>query len=243
MSLADLQRAFQAHLMSGDDGIVELVEPAMRRGLPVYAYAYRATLCGALRDTFEKTLLWLGEDEFHAAADAYLDAIPSQSWTLSDYGDRFAAHLTDTSPHDPEVGEIAWLDWALRSAFAAGSLPPLDPAALAAVDWEVATLTLAPHLDFRAVHTNVIDVWNGLPDAAVATVRLKASIGLIVWRNDLSPEFRSADPFEVIALAMLCEGQSFATMCAALAEDGGDAGLIGGWLSGWLRDGLVSVGG
>jgi hypothetical protein len=241
MNLATLQRAFQAHLITGNDGIAAFVEPAMQRGLPVYAYAYRATLRAALRDTFEKTLLWLGEDAFDASADTYIGTVPSRSWTLSDYGDGFSAHLAATMPNDPEVGEIAWLDWALRQAFAAGTLSPLDPVALAAVDWEVATLTLAPHLAFRTVGTNVIELWNGLPDAPVSAERLDVPIGLIVWRDGFTPEFRSADPREVEALAMLGSRQSFAATCATLAERGGDAETIGGFLSVWLRDGLVSV--
>jgi len=241
MSLAQLQRAFQAHLVSGDPSIVELVVPDQRRGLPVYVYAYRATLRGALRDTFEKTLLWLGEDAFDVAADAYLDATPSVSWTLSDYGDGFAAHLARTMPADPETAEIAWLDWTLRSAFAARALPQFDPAALDAVDWESATLTLAPHLAFRTVETNVVEVWNGLPDAPVGAIRLPTAEGLIVWRNGLSPEFRNAAVLEVEALGLLRGGLNFSGMCAQLAERGGDANVIGALLGKWLRDGVVAV--
>lgn len=241
MSLAVLQRAFQARLMTGDDTVAALVRPTMQRGLPVYAFAYRAKLRAALRDTFEKALLWLGEDTFDASAGSYIDAVPSCSWTLSDYGDGFAEHLKQTMPADSEVEEIAWLDWGLRAAFAAGSLTPADPTALADVDWETAGLTLAPHVAFRTVETNVIDVWKGLPDAPVAATRLDAPIGLVVWRNGLTPEFRSAELLEVEALSILARGQSFATMCAALAEQGGDAGTIGRHLSRWLDDAIVSV--
>lgn len=242
MSLAELQRAFMAHTLNGDTAVVPLVTVDQRRGLPVYAYAYRATLRDTLRDTFEKTALWLGDAAFDAVAEAYIEAVPSRSWTLADYGDRFADHLARTMPDDPELAELAWLDGALRRAFSAGSLPPPDPDRLAATDWETTGLMLAPHLAFRTIATNVIDVWNGLPDAPVATARLDAAIGLVVWRNGFSPEFRSADPVEISALAMLGAGESFAAMCAALEEEAdGDAAMIGGLLSIWLRDGLVSI--
>jgi Putative DNA-binding domain len=244
MSLAELQRAFMAHTLTGDAAVEPMVTPDHWRGLPVYSYAYRATLRAALRDTFEKTALWLGDDVFNAAADAYIDAHPARSWTLADYGDRFADHLAQAMPDDPEFAELAWLDGALRHAFAAGALRPVDQAALAAVDWETTRLTLAPHLAFCSIETNVIDVWNGLPDAPVATARLDAPIGLIVWRNDLIPQFRSADPVEIVALSLLADGHSFANMCAALEAEGhGDAALIGGLLSGWLGDRLVTVAG
>jgi Putative DNA-binding domain len=241
MSLAELQRAFMAHTVSGDDAIAAMVTPDQRRGLPVYSYAYRVTLRAALRDTFEKTALWLGDDVFDAAADAYIDAHPARSWTLADYGDRFADHLAQTMPDDPEFAEIAWLDRALRLAFAAGSHPELDPCALGAVDWQTARLALAPHLAFRMIATNVIDVWNGLPDAPVAAATLDAPIGLIAWRNDLTPQFRSADPVEIAALNMLADGKSFATMYAQLSEnEGSDIQAIGALLSTWLSDGLAA---
>ncbi len=241
MTLATLQRAFQAHLMTGDNSIAALVQPAMQRGLPVYAFAYRATLRAALHDTYAKTLLWLGEDTFNASASAYIDAAPSRSWTLSDYGSGFADHLCESMPDDPEVAEIAWLDWALRASFAAGALMPTDPDSLASIDWETARLALAPHLAFRSVETNVIDVWKGLPDAPVAATRLAAPAGLVVWRHDLTPEFRSADPLEVEALGILARGQSFATMCAALVEKGSGVDKIGSYLSRWLSDRIVSA--
>lgn len=241
MSLAELQRAFMAHTVSGDDTIVAMVAPDQRRGLPVYSYAYRATLRAALRDTFEKTALWLGDDVFDAAADGYIDAHPACSWTLADYGDRFANHLAQTMPHDPEFAELAWLDRSLRSAFAAGSRSELDPSALTAVDWQTTRLALAPHLSFRMIATNVIDVWNGLPDAPVATVTLYAPIGLVVWRNDLTPQFRSTDAIEISALNMLANGKSFAQMCAQLSEnEGSDVERIGALLSAWLSDGLAT---
>jgi hypothetical protein len=242
MSLATLQRAFQAHILTGDDAVATLVEPSMRRGLPIYHHAYRAALRDVLRDTFEKTLLWLGEDSFDAAADAYVEATPSKSWTLSDYGSGFPDMLTTRFDADPEVGEIAWLDWSLRHAFAAGSIETPDAARLAAVDWETAHLTLAPHVAFRRIETNVIDVWNGLPDTPVAADKLDAPIGLVVWRNDLTPEFRSVDLVEVSALERIAAGRSFAEMCADLAEQWPiEPGVIGSLLGRWLGDAIVAV--
>ena len=241
MSLVALQRAFQAHLLSGDDTIAALVDPAMRRGLPVYGYAYRATLRAALRDIFEKTLLWLGDAAFDAAADAYIDATPSSSWTLSDYGGGFPAALTAKFVGDAEVGELAWLDWALRHAFSAAGVPATDPTQLAATDWERAHLELAAHVGFRRIRTNVIEVWNGLPDTPLAAAALDPPIGLVVWRSGLSPEFRSADLVEIDAMQALVDGMSFAQMCAALAEGGADAGGIGQMLGRWLDDELVAV--
>ncbi len=242
MSLAALQRAFQAHILTGDDTVVALIDPAMRRGLPVYHYAYRASLREALRDVFEKTLLWLGDDAFDAAADAYVAVTPSCSWTLSDYGAGFADVLAIRWAADPEVGEIAWLDWSLRHAFAAGALTASNAAQLAAADWETVHLTLAPHVAFRRIETNVIDVWHGLPDAPVAARRRDESIGLVVWRNDLTPEFRSADLVEIDALESIAAGRSFAETCVDLsARWPVGPETIGAMLSHWLADNIVAV--
>jgi hypothetical protein len=242
MSLSTLQRAFQAHILTGDNAIVELVDPAMRRGLRVYHYAYRASLRETLRDTFQKTVLWLGDEVFDEAANMYVAQTPSTSWTMADYGAGFADALAISFGADPEVGEIAWLDWSLRHAFAAGALAGPDAAQLAAVDWESVRLTLAPHVAFRRIETNVIDVWNSLPEAHVAAHQLDEPTGLVVWRNDLMPEFRSAELVEIDALECIAADPSFAEMCSSLAEMRSvGADVIGALLGRWLGDAMVAV--
>ncbi len=113
--LAEFQRRFQAGLMAGD---LAGIEGAVTRtaGLAVHTHAARAVLIEGLADNFAKTLHWLGGDAFAALGLDYMAITPSSSWTLADYGDDFADFLRRRLPDDPEVAELAALDWALRGA-------------------------------------------------------------------------------------------------------------------------------
>jgi hypothetical protein len=244
MSLATLQRSLQAHITGTlpppEPTAESLIAPTALRGLPVYGHAYGATLTEALRDTFEKTALWLGDEAFDEAAREYIRQNPSRSWTLADYGAALPEMLAAHYPDDPEIAELAWLDWDLRQAFAAAAAAGRpDADALQAIDWEAARFDFAPHVTCRATRTNVAAIWNGIAeDMAVAVEILSEQAGVLVWREGLSPQFRSCPGFERAILEMLRTGERFGPACA---QSGASPDQIGAALAQWLADGLISV--
>jgi hypothetical protein len=245
MSLERLQRDFLAHVLAGDGAIVAAVGERGRRGLAVYSHAYRANLVACLKDTFEKTLAWLGEDAFGAAAARHIAEHPPRSWTLADYGEAFPRTLAGLYPADPEVRELAWLDWALRRAFDGPDAAMQDPAGFGDVDWEHAVFTLAPTLTLRQVTTNVAALWRAMAEGATPppAAALPAPGALAVWRRELSPMFRSLDERERAALDLALGGASFGDICARLAADlpDGEAAATeaGALLARWLGDHIV----
>lgn len=241
MSLIALQREFRAHILHGTDAIEQRVPGRARGGLRVYRHAYHATLVDCLRDTYEKTAAWLGDEAFEAAADTYIDTHPPGSWTLADYGRQFPDILALAYPDDPEVGELAWLDLALRQAFAAGNVPGVDPAALADVDWDRATIRFAPHVAVRATRTNVVALWNALgAEAMPPDCDTDIPGGLLVWRDGLSPHFRSTTPIEAETLIALASGAGFADTCTLVGSTH-DLGPddVGEMLCEWLSSSLI----
>jgi hypothetical protein len=245
MSLEAIQRAFLAHVVRGDGAIVAAVSERGRRGLAVYPHAYRANLVACLKDTYEKTLAWLGEEDFDAAALEHITEHPPRSWTLADYGEAFPSTLAGLYPADPEVEELAWLDWTLRRAFDGPDASVQDPATLGGVDWEQAVFTLAPTLAVREVKTNVAALWNAMAagETPCPATLLDAPRALAVWRRELSPMFRSLDAPERAALDLARAGATFGQICAALAAQSPDqeaaAAAAGALLAGWLADQMV----
>ncbi len=136
MTLEQIQRDFRAHIVSGSPAIEAAIVGDARRGLAVYHHAYRANLIACLRDSFEKTAAWLGDDAFERAALGHIEANPPRSWTLGVYGHGFDDTLATRFPADPEIAELAWLDWRLRRAFDGPDVEIEDPAASADLDWE-----------------------------------------------------------------------------------------------------------
>jgi hypothetical protein len=246
MSLFEIQRAFRDHILAGADTPLAAVAPRAMRGLGVYRHAYRAQLVASLRDTFEKTWAWMGDDAFDAAARDHIARHPPHSWTLNDDGAEFPASLRALYPNDPEIAEIAWLDWALRRAFEGPDAEPIAPEKLGAADWDRAVLIFLPTLTLGEVATNSAAIWGAIAEeqAPPAAEALPTPGAVRVWRSGLTPKYRSIEMFEQRALVLAMAGSSFADLCALLVEDGDkDQAVqrVGTALAGWLQDGLISA--
>jgi len=243
MSLLDTQRGFRDHILAGTDAPLP---GAPERGLAVYRHAYRAQLIASLRDTFEKTWAWLGDEAFDKAARHHVESHAPGSWTLNEYGRDFVQTLRDLYPGDPEVAELAWLDWTLRRAFDGPDAEAVKPELLAEVDWDKAVLIFVPTLTMGEVTTNSAAIWGSLADekAPPAAERLAAPASIRIWRSGLTPKYRTIENFERRALTLAMAGSSFADLCALLVEDGDadrTAQDVGAVLAIWLQDGLISA--
>lgn len=246
MSLAEVQHGLTAYIKGDGANALDAVAEKSKRGLPVYHYAYRASLINALRDVFERTHSWLGDDRFDEAARAHIEQNPPNSWTMSDYGIGFETVLDSLYPGNPEVAELAWLDWQLRVAFNGPDSPALDRAKLAEADWDNAALRIAPTLVMRTVTTNVAELWGALADDEAnppTAYLLDIPEILTVWRQDLAPRFQSVSQLEGAALTLAMKGASFGHICSELGKDTDDeaefAQYAGAMLGRWIDDAVL----
>ncbi len=244
MSLLDLQRDFRSALLHQSDDIRRRLDGKADAGLGVYRNAYRARLRECLRETYERTWAWLGDARFDALAQRYVCANPSESWTLGDYGGRFARLLSVEAPDAPEASELAALEWALRTAFDGRSAPTLNANDCEAIDWDGAVLRFTPTLSLLTVATNCGAIWAAIsegrtpPDAQL----LPAPAALLVWRKNLSPQFRTIDGQELLALRLCLSGVSFGEVCRLAARHRSDVDVVtelGCLLARWLCDELL----
>jgi hypothetical protein len=235
MSLAHLQNDFCAYLLDRPNEIAGQVNG----DLDVYHHAYRAQLLNCLRDTFEKSWSWLGDEAFEAAALAHIETHPPSSWTLNLYGEDFDRTLAGLHPQDLEVAELAWLEWSLRRAFDGPDAGVPDPAHLAQIDWDNAILHLVPTLKLANVVTNCAAIWTALSEdrPPPPAARQTAPIAIRVWKQGLTAKFRSIDAIEEKALRLLLDGADFAALCGILDSEQ----EIGRCLGLWLQDGLIAA--
>jgi hypothetical protein len=237
MSLLALQTAFRDEIVAPDDGAAP-----SSLGMAIYRNAYRGRLLDTLKSRFERTVHWVGEDNFTAAACHYILASPPTSWTLDAYGDAFPDLLAELFAGDTEVAELAWMEWAMQEAFAAPDRPSLDPQDLATAglsdgDWDRVCFAMAPGFASREVQTNCTDLWSALadgPDNDFITSQ-GGTAHLLIWRQGLSPHYRITTPDEASALSRLAQGQSLGQIAAAQ-----DPERLGPWFAGWLAEGLFS---
>lgn len=237
MSLAALLCAFYAEIAAADDGI-----PPSSPGMEIYRNAYRGRLLAALETSFERTRAWVGTEAFTAAACHYIIAFPPRGWTLDDYGADFPSILHELFAQDPEVAELAWLEWHMQRAFAAPDGPVLDAAALtcagyADADWERIRFTMNSGFAGRWIATNCADIWHchGQDPRGEVPVRTEQRRFLLVWRAGLSPVFRITDATEGMLLEKLAGGAAFGEVATMT-----DPGTLGPLLRRWLSDGLLA---
>jgi hypothetical protein len=220
MMLAELQRDFRGWLTGAAAPATGHL--AAGAGLAVYRNNYRAQLVGCLQESFPQLRARIGEERFLHAAVAHIGRHPPHAWTLDAYADDFGATLQTLFPHNPDLHELAWIEHALSAAFVAPDALPLEPSALAAVDWERVRLRFTPTLRLAPLNTNAADIWWGMsaqqpgPEAEM----LPQARGMMVWRRGYVSSLRALDALDFDALA-------FASGVASGVASGGREGSYG----------------
>jgi hypothetical protein len=251
-SLAQLQSAFQQHLLTGEEAIATHIRDSgigTARRLHIYHHAYRMRLVDTLRDSFGHTLLYLGDERFNAAALAHVEGHASTHPSLRWYGADFPETLAARFDEAPEVAELAQLDWALRHAFDGPDAPVLtlaDLAALAPECWADVGFNLHPTYARLQLQHNTLAIWQALDDDGVPpeAAPLAEPGELMIWRRGHQPHFRSLQALEAAALSGLQGGMGFAAVCATLADQFASADMtaeVGGLLRRWVDEELLSA--
>ena len=248
LPLAAVQRHF------ADQVLADALPPGTSDGpvtgrLPIYHHAYRARLADVLADTYAKTFLYMGSDSFDVHARAFAVAHPPQTRSLNRYGEGLVEALRTQYPDNPELHELAQLDWDLRTRFDSADVPTLETVAAQASDtWTTRHGVLHPSALLRTITRNVVGVWNAIhtDDDVPEAVALSAPATLLVWRKGHQPHFRTLDAAEAVWVQALHAGASVHDACTALLGSGlwqGDPTVLGGWLAQLLDDGLVQADG
>ena len=243
MNLADWQHGFRTWLITGTgEGVFG---ERATKGLDVYQNNYRAQLVNCLQVSYPHVLRWIGADTFRHAAITHIDARPPRGWTLDAYGEDFGITLREMFPHNPDLHELAWIEWALSEAYVASDAVPMSKDALWSVDWDRARLRLAPSLRHRVATTNADDVWSALQEDADTVPEgemLAAPGGFVIWRRDFTSRLRCLDADDYAALLGLFDDDRFEAMCETLvARLGEEAGVAraGALLADWLDAGVI----
>jgi len=244
MSLLALQRDMRAWLVGEDGRAAARLGEGGAPGLRVYLNNYRGQLVACLADSFPNSRSWIGDQAFDRAVALHVDRVPPSSWTLDAYPRDFPATLALLYPDDPEVAELAWIEFALGEAFVAPDARALSIADLTDVDWDAAVLAFTPTLDLGMLSSNAPAIWSALSEGATppAAELLTEAGAILVWRRDHVSRFRAIDQVEHQALSWARSGMPFAKLCdhmvAAWGEGDGIA-RAGAMLGGWIADGLI----
>ena len=129
-SLNQLQNWMQAMLVQhvpvlngecgGDVPVGKVVNASTRlsavKHLDIYRHSYIARLRSCMQNQFSALAYTLGPQLFESFADQYLDAYPSESYTLNTLGERFEDFLEQTRPDAGEEQKEMWPDFMIELA-------------------------------------------------------------------------------------------------------------------------------
>lgn len=251
-TLVGLQRDLQRHVLSGDAAIRDAVNaspavPAATR-LAVYSNAYRIRLADALAANMPHLKELLGDEQFGAVADGYIDAHPSRFASIRWFGDRLAQVLDQSHPSQPWLGELARWEWALAASFDASDATAVGVECLATVApdaWADLHLRFHPSVQYVELATNAQALFKALSEeqSPPQPATLATPQPWLLWRQDLKTQYRSLEPAEAAALQVMRAGGTFGAMCEALCEwhDADEVPLLAaGLLKRWIVEELLT---
>jgi hypothetical protein len=250
-ALLERQQAFLDAIVDEDAALPEGWGDRERAGLEIYRNNYRVALVEAVRSTFERTERLVGEDSFRQAAAHHCIAHPPSSWTLDLAGAGFAETCTELFADDPDVGQLAALEWAMGQVFTAADAAPLtieafagQTAGFAEEDWAALRFEFMPGLTVIETGYDLVQLWSALDaeGASADPILLDGPSAVVIWREEERPVFVLRATWEGEALRAMQSGAPFGEACAgvvaALGEDDG-AAEAGAMLARWLADGMV----
>ncbi|MDE2579707.1 MAG: putative DNA-binding domain-containing protein [Hyphomicrobiales bacterium] len=250
MKLAEMQSRFQAAILSGGAGATLFAATAKADAesrLAIYADAYRLRLAEILSGDFPALRVAMGDEQFGALIESYIETAPSRTRNARWYG----SALPDFLAADPRwrnaraTVDLARFERALADAFDAPDAEPLTPAALAHIapeGWPALVFVLHPsaRLDDYADGVEAMHA-AALADEPAPPAQTGVS-PLLIWRLHEEPQSRRIDADEAVALQEILRGETFGALCAALAFRLGQERALpvaAGLLARWLADGLI----
>ena len=228
-TLLKSQENLLAWLLHGDEQIkaqiVETTKVNANTRLGIYAEAYRLRLLEALQDSFPALHTLLGDQRFQDLGLAYIEAYPSQHFSIRYFGNHLSDFLATTPIYQktPILHEMAVFEWTLRDVFDAADSTTISLETLHQISpeqWENLHFQFHPSVRRIDFNWNVPQLWKAIEqdEAPIEPQKNEYPIGWLFWRKDLKTFFRSLTVDEAWALDAIFENHNFAEICAGLCE-------------------------
>ena len=245
MKLAQLQSAFQAHVLHGEEAIAhDIVADARRPAsmrLGVYTDAYGARLVEVLAETFPAVQAALGTGPFARQVGDFVRRHPSRFRSARDYGAQLPAWLAAglTGPRAQGLSDLARFEWAVAGAFDAADAVALKAESLAGVEpaeWAQLRFGFSPTLRRLSVSSNCVAWWKFACAGQPRPPRWRSTClqQWLLWRQDLAVFYRRLSRAETAALDAALAGHSFGQWCEPLSHPAAAAAMLRGWFDAGL---------
>lgn len=258
MRLADLQRAFQAHVLKGTAGIHQSIVGSpdfpVEFRLGVYADAYHLRLTEALAHTYPRLQQALGHDAFAQMTRNYLAVRPSTHVSVRWFGDQLSEYLEQDAQlrRKPWLAELAQWEWTVAAAFDAADAEPLTQEVLGQIQsdaWPNLRFQFHPSVQTLHLLTNAAVIYQALSEdrKPPSPISLRTAQIWLLWRQDVTTRYRLLEEDEAQALETVAGLEPdrvgmFQEMCEALCQfhaENDVPPIAAGMLKAWLAQGLI----
>ncbi len=214
--------------------------------LAVYINGYPARVQEAIEECFPAVTHVIGHRATHELVARYVPAFTGHSYNLNDVGaDLPAFLLSDTlSRRFPFLPDLARLEWAVRCAFHAHDLAPLDLGPLATwteEHWQHAVLQFQPSVALVCSSWPMRDLWQAreTPVEKIDIDLCDRPDRVLVRRAGFGVQCESLSSEEARALAALLAGRTLGEVSDLLVTSGGDAACVSAWFARWTQQRLI----
>ncbi|MGJ8598234.1 HvfC/BufC family peptide modification chaperone [Sulfitobacter sp.] len=256
-SLADRQAAFLRAILDDGAPLPDGWSNRQTAGMAIYRGNYRSALMGALAETYERTARYVGEGPFTQARMHHAIGHPPSGWTIDEAGAGFDATCAQLFAKNPEVAELAWLEWSMLELATAPNSEAVTPEAFGEIaagfgdeDWGNLRLTMQPRAVSRIVDHNLTALWQSLAEDGLARPdpKLPAPQTCLAWREGERPTFVLVEADHHSAFTAMQSGATYGELIAVLLGEGAEptpeaiqnaAMRAGAMLGKWLQEGLI----
>jgi len=232
-SLTELQSAFYARVMHGDEAILPWVVshglPATKR-MQIYQHIVENTLSEALRTSYPAIVLLVGAAFFDQAADRYMRHNPPQVGNLQTYGAQFPMFLAQMKEAAslPYLADMARLEWARQQAYLAGDAQALGASEVAhqLQQFENKQVYLTLHPSVQCIHSShrIVDIWHYCMNQDGETLQLEGDgQSVLLWRDGVQVAMQVID---APAAGFLCKIREGMDMHHALQQETPDQVVV-----------------
>lgn len=255
--LAERQQAFLAAILDDRAPLPEGWGNSQGVGMGVYRGNYRSALMGVLEDTYERTRRYVGENAFRQVSMHHVITHPPAGWTIDEAGAGFQETCAELIRDNPEVAELAWLEWSMRQIATAPDSEPLTPQGFASAsagfddeDWAALRLAFGPRAEARVVSHDLDALWRALAEEGgdLPDARLAEPQTCLVWREGEKPTFLIAEADHAAAFSAMQAGANYGEVIGVLLGEEEPTPVAiqqaamraGEMLGRWLQEGLVT---
>jgi hypothetical protein len=201
-------------------------------------------LIDALETYYPRLSTYMGHRAFQHAAMRHFERHSAQIQTMAHYAGDFSRTLCTLYPDNPELRELAWIEYALDEALMAPGTETMNPCHLLQVDWKHVQLRFTSTLRTARACTNAADIWRALEHGVTPPEcrMLDEAGGFLVWRSGREGVLYGAGMLEYMAVLHVQANGNFASLCSLLAQRLEGSGLLraSSLLAGWTHSGLLA---